>query len=159
MMLAGFNWIVDEALAGSGRPGLLSPFLEDIEFMRQQGISTVVTLTEGRVDQLDGFEGLESIHFPIPDMGFPTPRACADLCALVTDLMGDSRVLLHCRAGLGRTGTIAACCLVQLGLSPRGALGRVRSINPRYVQTQSQEQFIRHFAAHISEQVVAGRGD
>ena len=38
---------------------------------------------------------------------------------------GDA-VLLHCAAGLGRTGTAAACVLKALGLDAQEALQRVR---------------------------------
>jgi protein-tyrosine phosphatase len=34
--------------------------------------------------------------------------------------------LLHCAAGMGRTGTVAACLLKRLGLPKEEALERVR---------------------------------
>jgi atypical dual specificity phosphatase len=148
-MLTAFNWIIDGKLAGSGRPGLLADLDEDMAFVEQQGIRTIVTLTEDRVDELDSFGALETLHFPIPDMGFPTPRVAAMMCEQIVARMGQGAVLLHCRAGLGRTGMVAACCLVTLGERPDRALERVRCINPRYVQTRSQEQFIQHFFAHL----------
>lgn len=155
-MLTGFNWILPKRLAGSGRPGLLADLEEDVAFLRGEGISTIVTLTEelvsGLVDGCIGHAGhaaFEIIHFPIPDMGFPTPRACAVVCRDIITRMERSAVLVHCRAGLGRTGTIAACCLVVMGEEPARALQRVRAINPRYVQTPAQEQFIGHFARYV----------
>ncbi|MFO7568029.1 MAG: tyrosine-protein phosphatase [Enhygromyxa sp.] len=148
-MLTAFNWIIDGKLAGSGRPGLLAELDEDMAFLEEQGIRTIVTLTEDRVDDLDAFAGFEILHFPIPDMGFPTPRVAASICEQILAGMADKPVLLHCRAGLGRTGTVAACCLVALGEQPDRALARVRCVNPRYVQTRAQEQFISHFFAHL----------
>ena len=41
-------------------------------------------------------------------------------------LRAGESVLLHCAAGLGRTGTAAACVLKALGLETREALQRVR---------------------------------
>ena len=48
---------------------------------------------------------------------------------------GDS-VMLHCAAGLGRTGSTAACVLKALGLATRGSLQRVRDAgsNPQNAQ-------------------------
>jgi atypical dual specificity phosphatase len=148
-MLTAFNWIIDGRLAGSGRPGLLAELDEDMAFVEEQGIRTIVTLTEHRVDELDRFGALEVLHFPIPDMGFPTPRVAERICAQILTRMEEGAVLLHCRAGLGRTGTVAACCLVALGEQPGRALERVRCVNPRYVQTRAQEQFIAHFFKHL----------
>jgi atypical dual specificity phosphatase len=152
MMLTAFNWIITGQLAGSGRPGLLADLEADMAFLAEVGIRTIVTLTEHRVDALDGLDRsgeLEVLHFPIPDMGFPTPRTAEALCGQVVARMRDSPVLLHCRAGLGRTGTLAACCLVTLGESPDDAVTRVRTINSRYIQTRPQEQFVHHYARHL----------
>ena len=155
-MLTGFNWILRGRLAGSGRPGLLAELDEDMAFLRDEGFSTIVTLTERPVAGLEGHDDLALIHFPIPDMGFPVPRDCAEICSQIIARMNVHPVLLHCRAGLGRTGTLAACCLVAMGEDPLVALHRVRLINPRYVQTRSQEQFIGHFAVHLKRCAAAG---
>ena len=45
---------------------------------------------------------------------------------MVAALRGGESVLLHCAAGIGRTGTAAACVLKQLGLDNDSALARVR---------------------------------
>lgn len=146
-MLAGFRWIIEGSLAGSALPGLLNELDEDLEFIRAQGISRIVSLTSRPLPERVREQGFELIHFPIADMGIPTPRACAALCAQLLDGIEQRPVLLHCKGGLGRTGTIAACCLVGLGRAPEQALIEVRSVNPNYVQTASQAKFIEHYAA------------
>ncbi|MFV8749452.1 protein-tyrosine phosphatase family protein [Nannocystaceae bacterium ST9] len=151
MMLTAFSWIIDRKLAGSGRPGLLADLDDDLAFIESQGIRTIVSLTELRDESLARRPQFENLHFPIPDMSFPTPRFAATICERVIESMERGAVLLHCHAGHGRTGTIAACCLVALGETPERALLRVRVINPRYIQTPSQEQCIRHFARHLRE--------
>lgn len=45
---------------------------------------------------------------------------------IARELQGGASVLLHCAAGIGRTGTVAACVLKQLGLPKEEALWRVR---------------------------------
>jgi protein-tyrosine phosphatase len=49
--------------------------------------------------------------------------------------LGDA-VLLHCAAGMGRTGSTAACVLKALGLDTEEALQRVRDAgsNPQNAQ-------------------------
>ncbi|MCG2594120.1 tyrosine-protein phosphatase [Ramlibacter sp. XY19] len=49
-----------------------------------------------------------------------------DIANVVTALQTGDAVLLHCAAGLGRTGTAAACVLKALGLDTGEALQRVR---------------------------------
>ncbi len=146
-MVAGFRWFISRSLAGSARPGLLNDLEVDLAFLRAQGIVRIVSLTSKPLAVVS--DDFEIIHFPIPDMGIPTPRSCALLCqGLLADL--DARpVLLHCHGGLGRTGTIAACCLVSRGWSAEAALRHVREINANYVQTTGQAKFIDHYAAWL----------
>ena len=147
-MLAGFRWIMEPSLAGSARPGLLDELENDLEFIRARGLKRIVSLTERPLpEEVVVAAGFGLIHFPIPDMGFPTPRACAGLCAELLEGLEERPVLLHCRGGIGRTGTIAACMLVDLGRDPEQALIEVRRANPNYVQTGGQAKFIEHYAA------------
>lgn len=61
-------------------------------------------------------------------------RAAID--ELATSLGRGEVVLLHCAAGLGRTGTAAACVLKRLGLGSAAALQQVREAgsNPQSAQ-------------------------
>lgn len=150
-MVAGFRFIVPNQLAGSAQPGLLAELDEDIAFLRRQGIARIVTLTTKPLPSTVAEAGFEVIHFPILDMGIPTPRACAELCGELVRELDTRPLLLHCRGGLGRTGTIAACVLVNLGHSAEQALVRVRSVNPFYVQSSAQAQFIGHYAQWLAQ--------
>ena len=67
-------------------------------------------------------------HLPMRDLGLAANldlfrQGIAEIAAGVND--GDA-VLLHCAAGIGRTGTAAACLLKRLGLSRAQAMQRVR---------------------------------
>ena len=147
MSISEFHWIQQGLLAGSGLPGLFNPIEEDIAFLKEQGIGLVVTLTEKPLTQNIGAFGLQNTHFPITDMSFPLPSAANRLCMMVQELIqANIAVLLHCYAGLGRTGTMLACCLISQGRSPGSALEVIRSICPQYVQSQGQENFLTHFA-------------
>lgn len=68
------------------------------------------------------------MHVPMRNFGVPEDqpafrRAIDEIAQAIRT--GDS-VLLHCAAGLGRTGTAAACVLKSLGLDAQDALQRVR---------------------------------
>jgi ADP-ribosyl-[dinitrogen reductase] hydrolase len=56
-------------------------------------------------------------------------------------------VLVHCRGGLGRAGTIAARLLIELGMDPTKAIEHVRAVRPRAIETSDQERYVRNLGA------------
>jgi Cyclin-dependent kinase inhibitor 3 (CDKN3) len=96
-------------------------------------------------------KGMQSVWFPIQDFG--APRSIPELGELVTLLLSaveqEKTVVIHCRAGLGRTGLVTASCLVQLGYSPHDAFAQVRAVRPGSVETPAQEAFVQAFSERI----------
>lgn len=82
------------------------------------------------------------VDFGVPDAAFE--GVWERLGRELRDLLGEARgVALHCRAGLGRSGTIAARLLIELGLDPAEAVARVRAARPGAIETVAQEHHLR----------------
>ena len=149
------DWILPQALAGSGRPGLLEAIEDDLDFLERIGFDLVVNLTQVPLVP-PAPTSFEIEHFPIPDMGVPTPRAMHEVCSrAVQRIERGDKVLVHCRAGLGRTGLFIACCLVHRGMAPDAAIIDIRLINRRFIQSLSQERFVHHYAEYLDSATAA----
>lgn len=127
----------------------------DLGTIRAWGAQALVTLLERsefdllnvtRLGDVAEVAGLDWYHLPIPDMGAPGWQferrwvyAGARLRRL---LRRGGRVVIHCRVGLGRSGTIAARLMAELGISPAEAILRVRKARPGAIQTPEQERHV-----------------
>ena len=116
-----FNaWPAFEAQAqrtGLGLVVCLTPRAELAELSPDYHAAVVA----GRVD-------FRWLNLPMPNFGVPDDpagfrRDVGEIAAVIR--RGDA-VLLHCAAGMGRTGTAAACVLKALGLDAQESLRRVR---------------------------------
>ncbi|PHQ23637.1 ABC transporter [Marinobacter guineae] len=149
----GFLWLRKGQLAGTPRPGIVQDLEYDLVALKRVGITTLVTLTETEpdTDALNA-HGIENIWSPFKDMGAPSITQTVELCKTIQALCNDGGVVaVHCRAGLGRTGTILACCLIWDGMSALDSLEKVRRIEPRWVQSEAQVEFLEKFALFLSE--------
>ena len=101
------------------------------------GVEALPALVAGR--------GIRHLHLPIVDMGVPDERFESawrtDGAALRGMLLDGKRIVVHCLAGLGRTGTVTARLLVELGARPLDAIETVRRARPGTIQTADQ---VRH---------------
>lgn len=138
-------------------PGRYRPFPEDRAEIEGRGISTVIRLVsdyETERKSPEYMDGLRSgifpwtdIHFPIPDFGIPSDiDEFRRLVRKVTKRLGSGeRLLLHCAAGIGRTGTVAAAILIGLGLGYAEAI-RLVGLAGSYAEDESQITFLKVFS-------------
>ena len=138
-------------------PGRARPFDLDRAEAERLRITAVVRLTSNHetedrspeyMDALRrGLIGWEDLHLPIPDYGIPGDMADFRLLleGLLTRLREGERILIHCAAGIGRTGTMAAALLVGLGLDIEEAVRRVGAAGS-HAEDLSQINFLRMIA-------------
>jgi len=123
-------------LAIAARPRAGDWLADEIAAWRVDGVDQVVSLLEPHeVHDLDlkseadacALAGIDFRSFPIVDRGVPESkvRTLALVEACKEMLAADRGVLIHCRAGIGRSALIAACVLVSMGDAPDAAFSRI----------------------------------
>jgi atypical dual specificity phosphatase len=139
-----FSWLVAGKLAASGFPGDLA-----LRWLAEQGIRAVLSLSEQAPADL-AEHGFAALHVSVLDASAPTPGQIDQALAFIAENEAAGRpVLVHCLAGLGRTGTILACYLVATGLGSEDAIDQVRQLRPGSIETEGQEAAVRQFAERL----------
>lgn len=148
----GFLWLKKGILAGTPRPGIVQEIEYDLEALARVGVTTLVSLTTQPVDPaLLARHGIEGLWMPIKDMHAPEVDAAEQMCRQLAARMADGEVVAyHCRAGLGRTGTMLAAHLIMEGQSAVQALDTVRRVEHRWVQSDEQVRFLERFSDAVS---------
>ena len=140
----------------SAMPGRFEPLKRFLAEARERKVALVLCLAP--VEELatlspayrtavtQGTLPFRWVNLPMRNFGLPPdlPDFHDGIAQATEALRAGDAVLLHCAAGLGRTGSAAACVLKSLGLPTEEALQRVRDAgsNP---QTAQQTGLVERF--------------
>lgn len=124
----------------------------DLTTMKQDGIHVIVCLLEwSEMKKLNIMDypfkaqeqGFIFYHLPIRDRSVPKQSEINVLVPTLVKLLSDGKhILVHCRGGLGRAGTICACCLIHFGYDSKDAISTVRKQRQGAIQNSKQEECI-----------------
>ncbi|MGK2960658.1 MAG: protein-tyrosine phosphatase family protein [Gemmatimonadaceae bacterium] len=157
-------WLPGASLAAGPHPGF---DVETIRMLLDAGIRAFIDLTEER--ELDSYEvfleeeaaqrdiDVSYSRFAIRDGHAPDRDLMERILDAVADAHTEERaVYVHCWGGIGRTGTVAGCWLVEQGYSSDDALDLVQSLYkkyrrpsahfPRSPETNAQHAFVRRWS-------------
>lgn len=127
-----------------------------LEAYLDAGVDVVVMLTpEDEARKLTGqdlrarFEdlGLTVIYAPVPDFLIPGGSEFqATLDKTLQAARAGQTIVIHCHAGIGRTGIFTACLArIVFNLTGEEAVSWVRQVIPHAVENDQQFQFIQAF--------------
>ena len=138
-----FSWILEGKLAGSAIP----TSKDEVTWLQEQGVKTIVTIREEPLDK-DWVSQMNYLHVLSDDMGVPTFEDLKNSVDYVhKKIQNNEPVMVHCLAGLGRTGTILACYLIKYEkMSAEDAIQHVREQRHGSIQSFVQEEMIFQYA-------------
>jgi protein tyrosine/serine phosphatase len=164
--IRGTYWLVDGQLLTGSYPGSFKPELtrRSLESILEAGIRTFIDLTckgeglipyEGVLKQLAEEKQIDVAYhrFSIKDRGLPATTLMQDVLRTIREEIAAGRmVYVHCWGGIGRTGTVAGCWLMEEGYSCDAALGRIQELRQktpdhytRSPETDEQVAFVRNW--------------
>lgn len=141
-----FSWLIDDKLAGCGMPTTS----DELKWILNQGVKSIVTMTEAPLPEA-WIKDVDYLHMPTDDLSAPDIDKIDTTVDFIHErIKKNESVMVHCAAGIGRTGTILACYLIKYqNYSAENAINKVRKERPGSIQSESQETAIGLYERYI----------
>ncbi|MCW8131016.1 MAG: dual specificity protein phosphatase family protein [Planctomycetota bacterium] len=126
------------------------PFEGDVDALHAEGVRAVVNTCEEYAGPGKAYARLGIAQLRIPTVDF-TPPALEDIERAVSFMKeraarGES-VLVHCKAGRGRSATVVVCWLIErAGLTPGAAMDLLAEKRPHVMRAVARREVVRAFA-------------
>ena len=122
------------------------------QFRREKGSLIVLLAEEEECVMRTGLnlkslywnQGFQVLHLPIPDFNVPSTEELEEAIEKTVEYAQVGKnILIHCHAGLGRTGLFVAYLAKRvLGLSSEEAIHWTRKYIPHALETDEQNQMV-----------------
>tara|TARA_B100001750_G_scaffold104106_1_gene82360 strand:- start:5033 stop:5536 length:504 start_codon:yes stop_codon:yes gene_type:complete len=141
---SNFKWLIDNKIAGSGFINTKT----ELDFLINHNISAVLTLTTSSLnDEVISNKSVTFKHIStIEDHSLPSIDHLVDAIQFINEcMMNNKSVVVHCRAGIGRTGTVLAAFLINSGMSVDESVNEVRKKRPGSIENKQIKSLHDYF--------------
>ncbi|MFO7839996.1 MAG: dual specificity protein phosphatase family protein [Desulfosalsimonadaceae bacterium] len=119
----------------------------ELDSIKKQGIKAIMNLCL-EISELVRFEqeqGFEVYYLPIMDEGMPDMEELENALDWLDECIYlGKKVLIHCRHGIGRTGTVVYSYLLRKGLDKKSAGKKMRGLRSQPTE-HSQKRFLHQY--------------